>query len=132
MSGLHVVLVSAVPDRADALARALREAGHQVSVLADAAQAGKALHSGTHDALVVDLRHPSLDRNAMASSLSPAVPEAAPVPLDDVERRHIITALLYTRGNKRRAAQILGIARSTLIQKVRRYGLEDIATRRPA
>ena len=52
------------------------------------------------------------------------------MPLDDVERRHIIATLQFTRGNKRRAAQLLGIARSTLIQKVRRYGLEAVATRR--
>ena len=30
MSGLPVVLVSDVPDRAESLARGLREAGHQV------------------------------------------------------------------------------------------------------
>lgn len=130
MSGLQVVIVSAVPDRADSLARGLREAGHQVAVLADAAQAGKAVQAGVHDAIVVDLRHPSLDRASLATSLSPAVPEGPPVPLDDVERRHIIATLQFTRGNKRRAAQLLGIARSTLIQKVRRYSLEAVATRR--
>lgn len=131
MSGLPVVLVSAVPDRAESLARGLREAGHQVTVLAEGAQAGRAVQGGVHGALLIDLTHPSLDLQALAASLSPAVSEGPPVPLDDVERRHIITTLEYTKGNKRRAAQLLGIARSTLIQKVRRYGLEAVATRRP-
>jgi DNA-binding NtrC family response regulator len=42
------------------------------------------------------------------------------------ERRAIAAALEATGGNKRQAAERLGIARSTLIEKVRRFGLADI------
>jgi DNA-binding protein Fis len=31
--------------------------------------------------------------------------------------------LRFTRGNKRQAALLLGIARSTLLAKIRKYGL---------
>jgi DNA-binding NtrC family response regulator len=48
----------------------------------------------------------------------------SPESLEIIERRHIAATLRHTRGNKRRAAEILGIARSTLLAKVRRYGLE--------
>ena len=41
----------------------------------------------------------------------------------DAERRAIVDALRATGGNKLRAAQLLGIARSTLLEKVRRFGL---------
>ena len=41
----------------------------------------------------------------------------------DAERRAIVDALSATRGNKKRAAEMLGIARSTLLEKVRRFGL---------
>ena len=41
----------------------------------------------------------------------------------DAERRTIIDALHATGGNKARAAQLLGIARSTLLEKVRRLGI---------
>jgi transcriptional regulator of acetoin/glycerol metabolism len=41
----------------------------------------------------------------------------------DAERRAIVDALHATGGNKLRAAQLLGIARSTLLEKVRRFGL---------
>jgi len=55
-----------------------------------------------------------------------SVPQGyAPCPLDEVERRHILATLEYTRWNKSRAAQILGIERSTLDRKLRRYQLEN-------
>ena len=50
---------------------------------------------------------------------------AEPDSLDAAERRHIALTLRYTGGNRRRAAQLLGISRSTLLHKVRKYGLEE-------
>jgi len=46
------------------------------------------------------------------------------VTLADAERRAIIAALAATGGNKLQAAPLLGIARSTLTEKVKRLGLE--------
>jgi DNA-binding NtrC family response regulator len=48
---------------------------------------------------------------------------AGVTPLVEAERRAISDALRATGGNKRRAAALLGIARSTLLDKVRRLGL---------
>ncbi len=50
---------------------------------------------------------------------------APPVPtsLADVERDHILATLSMTGWNKSRAASILGIERSTLDRKIRRYEL---------
>lgn len=50
--------------------------------------------------------------------------EFAPATLEEIERRHVAATLNHTGGNKRHAAHLLGIARSTLQQKVRRYGLD--------
>lgn len=47
-----------------------------------------------------------------------------PCSLADVERIHILATLRHTGWNKSRAAYILGIERSTLDRKIRRYGLE--------
>ena len=43
--------------------------------------------------------------------------------LKDLERRYIITILKETEGNKAKAAKILGIARSTLFNKIKEYNL---------
>ena len=44
--------------------------------------------------------------------------------LDEAERRAIASALRGTGGNKARAAQLLGIARSTLQEKVKKLGID--------
>jgi transcriptional regulator with GAF, ATPase, and Fis domain/pSer/pThr/pTyr-binding forkhead associated (FHA) protein len=47
-----------------------------------------------------------------------------PCSISDMERRHIVKTLEFTDWNKSRAAGILGIERSTLDRKLRRYGIE--------
>ena len=44
--------------------------------------------------------------------------------LDDMERNAILQALAQTHGNKKKAAQILGIQRPTLYNKMKRYAIE--------
>ena len=54
----------------------------------------------------------------------PSAPLAyEPLSLADMERRHIHATLNSTSWNKSRAASILGIERSTLDRKIRRYEL---------
>jgi DNA-binding NtrC family response regulator len=65
---------------------------------------------------------------------SPAAPEARrPLPagegkaatsLDDMEKEHIIRILKETKGNKKKAAEILGIERRTLYNKAKRLGID--------
>jgi transcriptional regulator with GAF, ATPase, and Fis domain/pSer/pThr/pTyr-binding forkhead associated (FHA) protein len=50
-----------------------------------------------------------------------------PLSLDEVERRHILDTLNYTGWNKSKTAGILGIERSTLDRKIRRYQLDAAA-----
>jgi DNA-binding NtrC family response regulator len=56
--------------------------------------------------------------------------ERAPAPrngvqtLDDVERNTILEALAQCHGNKKKAAQMLGIQRPTLYNKMKRYAIE--------
>ena len=51
--------------------------------------------------------------------------ESGLVPLEEVEKRHIRRVLEASRGNKTRAARVLGITRLTLRNKVTEYGWDD-------
>ncbi|MDQ6625844.1 MAG: sigma-54 dependent transcriptional regulator, partial [Verrucomicrobiota bacterium] len=46
------------------------------------------------------------------------------VNLDDLERNAILQALAQCHGNKKKAAQVLGIQRPTLYNKMKRYAIE--------
>jgi two-component system response regulator FlrC len=48
---------------------------------------------------------------------------SAPLALDSLERDAIVRALAVTEGNRRRAAQALGIGLRTLYEKLKRYGI---------
>jgi DNA-binding NtrC family response regulator len=113
MSTLRILVVLNEGDTTlGPLASSLRDAGHEVRV-ASPVVAGDLLRPGgvTFDAV---LRAPAVETAATTD---------APTPLDDAERQHIAVTLRHTRGNKRQAAHLLGIARSTLLAKVRKYGL---------
>jgi DNA-binding NtrC family response regulator len=45
-------------------------------------------------------------------------------PLKEIEREAIIEALNLTTGDKKEAARILGIGKTTLYEKIKRYGIE--------
>jgi len=61
----------------------------------------------------------------------PAPTAAAPLAtLAEIERSAIVRTLMHTRGNKRAAAEILGVYRPTLYSKLRKYQLGDYGVRR--
>lgn len=123
MKAIHVLVVDHDLARRELLVQILRKEGHQPVVVPDAAAAADALNVPGLDLLLVDLSFPGLDPSAARQLLTPGEP-GPPDALDAAERRHIDRALRYTKGNKRRTAHLLGIARSTLLAKVRRYGLD--------
>ena len=52
-----------------------------------------------------------------------SIPEV--VTLEELERQHIQNVMARTGGNRTRAASMLGIASSTLYDKLKRYGISD-------
>ena len=44
--------------------------------------------------------------------------------LEDIERKHILKVMEYTRGNKAEAARLLGIGIATLYRKLENYGIK--------
>lgn len=118
----QVLLVDADGARSARVAEALRSAGLHVVVEADPAVAEGALAEPGIRYLMVDVARAAMDLPALRRALR-AGATLPPDSLEAAERRHIARMLEHTGGNKRRAALLLGISRSTLLNKIRRYGL---------
>ena len=81
------------------------------------------------DRIAADDLSPDVLRGASAGAGLPAPAavageEAAPVTLDEAERRAVLSALKSARGNKARAAEILAIPRTSLYHKLRHHRIE--------
>jgi DNA-binding NtrC family response regulator len=124
MRASHILILDPDAVRRDELVSTFRSGGHLPVPCGDPADAARALAVPGLELAVLALDSPGLDQTLLRQAVAPASP-ALPEPLDDVERRHIARTLAYTHGNKRRAAHLLGIARSTLLAKVRKYGLDN-------
>jgi polyisoprenoid-binding protein YceI len=119
---MHLLVLERDPERREALLGMLRSVGYHAVAAPDAPAAAAAIRLPGFDALLLDLGLPDLDVNRLREALVPAEP-TAPDSLEAAERRHIALMLRHTGGNKRQAAHLLGISRSTLLHKVRKYGL---------
>lgn len=131
MAPLPLLVVTMDPDRAARYSAALGAAGIPVVSASGGTEGADALAVPGLEAVLLDLSLPGLDLAALRRSLTPPG-DVPPDSLADAERRHIALALRHTRGNKRQAALLLGISRSTLLHKIRRYDLAAVAVRRRA
>jgi DNA-binding NtrC family response regulator len=60
-----------------------------------------------------------------ATATPPVTPgEAGAASLADLERRMVVDSLTRARGNRSEAARLLGLTRSQLYTRLRRFGLE--------
>jgi uncharacterized protein with beta-barrel porin domain len=93
------------------------------------------LWQGKGWAVVGDLQSPAYRRVALLLSLARAKEKAAVGPAKDadpsgglslaeVERQHIQNVLAQMSGDASKAAQVLGVDKTTLDEKIRLYGLE--------
>jgi hypothetical protein len=71
---------------------------------------------------LIDVNHLSLDTSA-----APTNPNATPTDLNVVERQTIQRAVRECKGNKSRAARRLGLTRTQLYVRLRKYGIEKDA-----
>jgi DNA-binding NtrC family response regulator len=123
MKPLHVLVVHRDAGRREELVGLLRRAEHNTVVAASVEAAAESLTPAV-DTILLDLGLPGLDATALRRALS-FNDDPEPDSLEAAERRHLSLVLRHTAGNKRKAAHILGISRSTLLNKVRKYGIES-------
>lgn len=130
ISLVHCLLISSDPSRRSEFAATLRTAGFEVIEAQDRATlAGRVRKQA--GVLVIDLDAPGVAQALLQDLREPRGP-AADWSLEEMERRHIRATLEHTGGNRREAALLLGIARSTLLAKLRRYNLDRPDTTEPA
>jgi DNA-binding NtrC family response regulator len=122
MDPLHILVVSADPGRREDLMGLLQRGAHRSVAVSGGGSALDHIDHGI-EAILLDLALPELDLPALRRALSGSE-QSEPDSLDAAERRHLSLVLRHTGGNKRKAAHILGISRSTLLNKVRKYGLD--------
>lgn len=79
---------------------------------------------GTNELTAADFQLSTLNGGPRSPGPLPTTDEFAPLPLESVEQQHILAMLEWTNWNKSRAAQLLGIERSTLDRKLRRYDVD--------
>jgi DNA-binding NtrC family response regulator len=75
-----------------------------------------------HEQLTVEDLPEKLREHAGWHGLPSAPPDEL-ITMEELERRYIIHVLKATEGNKRRAAQILGLDRATLYRRLARYDI---------
>jgi Nif-specific regulatory protein len=73
-----------------------------------------------------DIQLSALGRSGTSTTVEAYTPPYRPLPLEALEQEHILATLESTKGNKSQAAQILGIERSTLDRKLKRYEAEGL------
>jgi len=76
------------------------------------------------DGHIIDTVHLGLPSTSRPAPLAQSPVPRAPRRLDEVEREAIAVALNAAKDNRTKTAQLLGIARSTLLEKLKRYELE--------
>ena len=118
---MRVLVLDRNSERREAIAALLRSADYSVTATGDPAASAGSIGAG-FDSLWLSLDGPDVDLTALQRALSPDS-GSEPEPLEAAERRHLALMLRHTGGNKRQAAHLLGISRSTLLNKVRKYGL---------
>jgi DNA-binding NtrC family response regulator len=96
--------------------------------LAERLQDGQAL---------VDALPPMSEFPTFNAQSAPAPMDLPPEGLDlnqvvsDVEKKLMLQSLAATRGNKKRAAELLGLKRTTFLEKMKRLDLEDATVETP-
>lgn len=105
------LLILAESSTGQALSATLEQEGHHVTVAPSSPAIMATVRTAGYDAVIADI--------SSAASVDTTLPT-----LEEVERRHIERVLDETRFNLSRASRVLAIDRTTLYNKLKRFGLQ--------
>jgi DNA-binding NtrC family response regulator len=88
-----------------------------------AINSGPYLHAADLPSALQGFLHASRSGCAHALAAAAAADGGGVLPLEEIEKRAIAEALAHTRGDRARAALLLGIGRTTLYRKLKQYHL---------
>jgi DNA-binding NtrC family response regulator len=95
------------------------------------ARPGEALEAAAADAAPMpEVPIEAVEAGALSLDLPPEGLDLNQV-VSDVEKKLMLQSLAITRGNKKRAAELLGLKRTTFLEKMKRLDLEDAAEEAP-
>ncbi len=103
--------------------RELKNTLWRAAILADGHPIQR-VHLGLTDA-ATDARVDASPSTALSRSAAPSLAVTATRSMEEAERAAIRDALASTNGNRTHTARLLGIARSTLLEKLKRYDLQN-------
>jgi len=75
------------------------------------------------DGAMIEMKHLPAEIRSPGLAEHVIMPSTASMTLQDVEKQTLIDALRRANGNKKRAAELLGIHRPTLYAKMKRFGI---------
>jgi DNA-binding NtrC family response regulator/serine/threonine protein kinase len=75
-----------------------------------------------YDTFLADVRDED-DDTEIASAVEPQFVNGELLSIDDAQKQHILRALERTNGNKTKAAEMLAIKRTTLLARMKKFGL---------
>jgi DNA-binding NtrC family response regulator len=107
------------------LSAGLAEAGHTVQQVADLAAARAALASAEVDVVVGDTRLLASEKAAVEAANGTPAPNSLRLQLRKFEAQVIMRALEESNGDRRVAAQRLGIGLSSLYRKIEELDIRD-------
>ncbi len=73
---------------------------------------------------LIELKHMAVKNNGDEHLQTLDIPVDEIIPLDELEKRAIINALVYSKYNKRKTAGLLKISEKTLYRKLKDYGIQ--------
>lgn len=96
-----------------------------VGIASSAIDQASGLARGTKPNLSAAEIAPAVALRFSPRSLTLTLEETRRVAVEAAEKAHIIGVLALTAGNQSKAAKLLGVSRTTLWEKMRRYGLRE-------